>query len=94
MFPPSAVEILPSFASVFVDGPALPEVIERHCAAATSSGKIMVAGGANSNRAYEFDPFTGQWTQLPDMARRRVWPACGVTPATSGQGEDFVVAGR
>ncbi len=78
----------------FAYGPSMPEVVERQCAAVTKSGKILMAGGTHSNRAYEFDPSTGQWTRLPDMLLRRIWPACGVTPSPDGVGEDFVVAGR
>ena len=64
-----------------------------HCAAALSTGQIVIAGSneaGQESKANLFDPATQTMTPLPDMPGPKRGGSCGVAPSSLA-GEDFVI---
>ncbi len=56
----------------FLEGPQLPNRMQRHCAVEVEPGLVFIAGNYDSGyekRAFAFDPATGAFERLPDMSK-------------------------
>merc|ERR1712117_219749 len=79
-------------AKEFENLPPLPLVPGYHCIAAIDENKLFVTGlGGNEDGTFIYSKDTGDWSNVPDMPRKRTSPACGVVRDGDGKSEVVVV---
>ena len=72
---------------IWRQGPSLPYPVRGHCAARTTDGRLIVAGGwsvravrSKMRNVLELDEDDGEtWRQLPSMAEGRATHACAAS---------------